>query len=103
MLHAACDSRATAETPSSVLVNQRREPSMPIPQDAVVERRKDFERRAMVDVSLTLAELDASWGDYEYAIEYLDAANELTSGALASRWSARRRRWVYAASGYSTR
>ena len=41
---------------------------MPITQDAVVERRKDFERRAMVDVALTLAELDASWGDYEYAI-----------------------------------
>ena len=76
---------------------------MPKLRDASAERRSDFERRAMVDVALILAELDASWGDYEYAIEYLDAANELTSGALASRWSARRRRWVYAASGYSTR
>ena len=76
---------------------------MPLSQDAVVERRKDYERRAMVDVALSLAELDAGWGDYEYAIEYLDAANELTSGALASRWAARRRRWVYAARGYSTR
>jgi hypothetical protein len=56
----------------------------------------------MVDVALTLAELDASWGDYDYAIEYLDAANELTRGALTSRWGARRRRWLYAARGYST-
>jgi hypothetical protein len=74
---------------------------MPSPQNAVLERRKDLERRAMVDVALTLAELDASWGDYDYALEYLDAANELTRGALASRWAARRRRWVYAARGYS--
>jgi hypothetical protein len=74
---------------------------MPLQEDAVIERRKDFERRAMVDVALTLAELDASWGDYDYAVEYLDAANELTAGALASRWSARRRRWLYAARGYS--
>jgi len=33
---------------------------MPPPQDAVIERRKDWERRAMVDVALSLAELDAS-------------------------------------------
>jgi len=69
---------------------------------AVVERRKDFERRAMVDVALSLAELDASWGDYAYAVEYLDAANELARGALTQRWAARRRRWVYAARGYSS-
>ena len=75
---------------------------MPLPGDAVIERRKDFERRAMVDVALSLAELDASWGDYGHAVEYLDAANELTAGALASRWSARRRRWLYAAGEYST-
>ena len=75
---------------------------MPLQQDAAIERRTDYERRAMVDVALTLAELDASWGDYEYALEYLDAANELTGGSLASRWSARRRRWLYAARGYSS-
>jgi hypothetical protein len=69
------------------------------PRDAVIERRKDFERRAMVDVALSLAELDASWGDYDYAIEYLDAANELAHGALTERWAARRRRWLYAARG----
>ena len=55
----------------------------------------------MVDVALSLAELDASWGDYDYAIEYLDAANELARGALTERWAARRRRWLYAAHGYS--
>ena len=79
---------------------------MPLQQDAVPkrrpasERRKDYERRAMVDVALTLAELDANWGDYEYALEYLDAANELTGGSLTPRWAARRRRWLYAARGY---
>jgi hypothetical protein len=74
---------------------------MPLTRNAVTERRKDFERRAMVDVALTLAELDAGWGEYEYALEYLDAANELTRGALAGRWAARRRRWLDAARGYS--
>jgi hypothetical protein len=83
------------------VVSQRRSPSMPLTRDAVTERRKDYERRAMVDVALALAELDANWGDYEYALEYLDAANELTSGSLASRWAVRRRRWLYAARGYT--
>jgi hypothetical protein len=83
------------------VASKQRDPSMPLTRDAVSERRKDFERRAMVDVALTLAELDASWGDYEYALEYLNAANELTGGSIAPRWAARRRRWVYAAQGYS--
>ena len=74
---------------------------MPLQPDAAIERRKDYERRAMVDVALTLAELDANWGDYGYALEYLDAANELTGGSIAPRWAARRRRWVYAARGYT--
>ena len=56
----------------------------------------------MVDVARSLAELDASWGDYDYALEYLDAANELTRGALTQRWAARRRRWVYGARGHSS-
>jgi hypothetical protein len=68
----------------------------------VPDRRKDYERRAMVDVALTLAELDAGWGDYDYAIEYLDAANELARGSLTARWGARRRRWMDAARGYAT-
>ena len=73
---------------------------MPEVRDAVRERRKDYERRAMVDVALTLAELDAGWGDYGYALEYLDAANELSGGSIAPRWAARRRRWLDAARGY---
>jgi len=63
------------------------------------ERRTDLERRAVIDVALTLAELDASWGDYSYAIEHLDAANRLSGGSIARRWSAQRRRWAYAAHG----
>jgi hypothetical protein len=65
------------------------------------ERRHDYERRAMVDVALSLAELDASWGDYNHALRFLDSADELTSGAIRPRWAARRRRWVDAAQGFS--
>ena len=63
---------------------------MPVQQE---ERRKDLERRAVVDVALSLAELDASWGDYRQALEYLDAAEELSGGSLRKRWRLRRRRW----------
>lgn len=55
----------------------------------------------MVDVTLILAELDANWGDYEHALKYLDAAEELTGGSIAQRWAARRRRWVDATQGFS--
>jgi hypothetical protein len=55
----------------------------------------------MVDVALTLAELDASWGDYSHALRFLDSANELSGGSIAARWAARRRRWVDAADGFS--
>jgi hypothetical protein len=65
------------------------------------ERRRDYERRAMVDVALSLAELDADWGDYEHALRYLDAAEELTRGSISRRWALRRRRWVDAARGFS--
>src|SRR5947209_6224033 len=73
---------------------------MPTPRAPQEDRRKDFERRAVIDVALTLAELDASWGDYGYAIEHLDAANRLSGGSIARRWGAQRRRWKYAARGY---
>ena len=75
---------------------------MPLPVDANQDRRRDYERRAMVDVALTLAELDADWGEYGYALEFLDAANELTRGALTPRWASRRRRWLDASRGFST-
>ena len=74
---------------------------MSTPRAPQEDRRKDFERRAVIDVALTLAELDASWGDYGYAIEHLDAANRLSGGSIARRWSNQRRRWSYAARGYT--
>ncbi|MDQ3935806.1 MAG: hypothetical protein M3340_14375 [Actinomycetota bacterium] len=54
----------------------------------------------MVDVALILAELDASWGEYSQAVQYLDAADELTGGSVMPRWEARRREWADAARGY---
>jgi hypothetical protein len=74
---------------------------MPVARDATIERRKDHERRALVDVELILAELDANWGDYHYALEHLDTADKLAGGSLAPRWAARRRRWADAARGFS--
>ena len=55
----------------------------------------------MVDVALILAELDANWGDYDHALRYLDAAEELTQGSIAARWAERRRRWNDSARGFS--
>ena len=55
----------------------------------------------MVDVALSLAELDADWGDYNHALKYLDAAEELTGGSIAKRWATRRRRWLDASQGFS--
>ena len=55
----------------------------------------------MVDVSLILAELDANWGDYEHALKFLDAAEDLTNGSISARWAMRRRRWVDASRGFS--
>ena len=55
----------------------------------------------MVDVALILAELDASWGDYNHALRFLESADELAGGSIAPRWQARRRRWLDAANGFS--
>ena len=55
----------------------------------------------MVDVALILAELDADWGDYDHALKYLEAAEELTGGSIAARWAKRRRRWNDRAKGFS--
>ena len=62
--------------------------------DMRVDRRKDPRRRAAVDVAIALAELNASWGDYERALEHLRAADELASGALAHRFTAERDEWA---------
>ena len=58
------------------------------------ERRKEFRRRAAVDVALTLAELNAGWGDYERALEHLRAANEISGGSLEPRIEALREAWL---------
>jgi hypothetical protein len=63
------------------------------------DRRHDPERRAVVDIALSLAELDASWGDYRQALEYLNAADELAGGSIGPRWRVRRRRWQERGSG----
>jgi hypothetical protein len=58
------------------------------------ERRRDPRRRAAVDIALSLAELNAGLGDYERALEHLSAADELTSGALATRFEPQRENWL---------
>ena len=64
---------------------------------ATKERRKDYRRRAAVDIALALADLNESWGDYDRALEHLRAADELANGALEPRVRARREDWVEAA------
>jgi hypothetical protein len=54
----------------------------------------DPRRRAAVDVALSLAELNASWGDYDRALEHFAAADELTGGALGRRFSPERESWL---------
>jgi hypothetical protein len=60
----------------------------------VKERRKEFRRRAAVDVALTLADLNAGWGDYDRALEHLRAANEISGGSLDPRTETRRDEWL---------
>ena len=59
----------------------------------VPERRKDFRRRAAVDIALALAELNAGWDDYSRALEHLSAADELSGGAIGRRFGRRRDEW----------
>ena len=58
------------------------------------ERRRDPRRRAAVDIALSLAELNAGFGDYDRALEHLSAADELTGGALARRFQPQRDNWL---------
>ena len=60
----------------------------------VKDRRKDYRRRAAVDVALALAEMNAGWGDYSRALEHLAAADQLAGGALALRKDDLRDSWV---------
>ena len=63
------------------------------------ERRRDAERRATVEVALVLADIEASFGDYEQAWRHLDEAEDLTDGALAQRCVEIRRTWYDRESG----
>jgi len=58
------------------------------------ERRKEYRRRAAVDVALSLAELNAGWGDYDRALEHLRAADEIAGGSLEPRFRDRREEWL---------
>jgi hypothetical protein len=64
------------------------------PDELRKERRRDPRRRAAVDVALSLAELNAGWGDYDRALEHLAAADQLTGGALDRRFQRERETWL---------
>jgi hypothetical protein len=51
----------------------------------VIERRRDYRRRIAVDVALSLADMNAVWGDYDRALEHLAAADQLAGGAISPR------------------
>jgi hypothetical protein len=65
----------------------------------VTERRRDPRRRAAVDLALSLAELNAGWGDYDRALEHLASADQLTGGAIGHRFEPQRRDWIDRATG----
>lgn len=58
------------------------------------DRRRDPRRRAAVDVALSLADLNAGWGDYDRALEHLAAADQLAGGAIGRRFASRRDAWL---------
>jgi hypothetical protein len=64
------------------------------------ERRSDPRRRAAVDVALSLAELNAGWGDFDRALEHFASADQLTGGALARRFDREREGWLENAAGF---
>ena len=66
------------------------------------DRRRDQERRASVELALVLADIEASFGDYEQAWQHLDEAEHLTDGALAERCLAIRRGWYDRETGLDT-
>jgi hypothetical protein len=52
----------------------------------------DADRQAVVELALTLAEGNAKWGDYEFALKELEAAEAL-AGGLTPEYRVKRRRW----------
>ena len=65
-----------------------------MPATASPQRRMDPRRQMAVDVALSLAELNAGWGDYDRALEHLAAAEQLTSGSFAGRLKEQRESWL---------
>ena len=57
------------------------------------ERRNDAKRRSAIDLALTLANIEAAFGDYHEAWRHLDEAEELSGGVLARRCLAIRQGW----------
>jgi hypothetical protein len=55
--------------------------------------RLDEELLATVDVALTLADDAAHRRDYGHALEYLEAADDLTDGALGPSIAGKRAMW----------
>lgn len=72
----------------------RRSTLFAMPERRFHDRRRDPRRRAAVDVALALADLNATWNDYDRALEHLAAADELAGGALSTRWEDKRERWL---------
>jgi hypothetical protein len=58
------------------------------------DRRRDHERRAAVDVALALAEDSARDRDYDHALAYLDAVEDLIGGTLGPRLSLKQAIWT---------
>ena len=66
-------------------------------------RHLDPRRQMAVDVALSLAELNAGWGDYDRALEHLAAAEQLTSGSFAGELRHQREAWLELAAAAATR
>jgi sulfide:quinone oxidoreductase len=53
----------------------------------------EAEHNAAADLALAMAEADAGWGDYEAALRWLDAAEQLEV-VIPSEYAEKRRRWT---------
>jgi hypothetical protein len=62
----------------------------PAPRSRLVDTGSEVPEA--VQLALTLADHDARWGDYELALQALDAA-EAAAGTLPPEYEAKRRRW----------
>jgi hypothetical protein len=60
----------------------------------IEDRREDLERQAAVDVALAMAEDSARAREYDHALTYLDAVEDLIGGALSPRLAIKREIWT---------